>query len=119
MAGEDYRPVRLIGPYTAGEIPDPLVLQFYDSPKDLSGYDVEVTMSRDDEEVVLGGTASWVAQDLGIAKYEFAEDDLQVADGEKKSSYRMEFWAGNGTIRIASLLIVFDVNRQVGTVPSI
>jgi hypothetical protein len=70
-------------------------------------------------EITPGGTAEWEDQATGIGRYEFADGDIEVADGEEKSSYRLEFWAGNGTVRIASLLVLFDVNRAVGTVPQI
>lgn len=119
MAGENYRPVRLIGPYTEGEIPDPLLLKFYEEDKDLSGWSIAVTMTRDGVELNPGGTALWEDDTLGIGRYEFADGDIDVTDGEEKSSYRMEFWAGNGTLRLASLLVLFDVNKAVGTVPAI
>lgn len=104
------------GPYVVGEIPPPLQYQFQDSNGlaiDLTGHTVKFSVREQygtatEYDAVLSDAAN------GIVQYAWTGGEFPTA-----GSYRSEFWAGNGTIRYASILIEFDVRLPVGPVPTV
>lgn len=109
------REIRYLDPYTAGEKPK-IDIQFYKTEVDLSTFDVAVRVERDEKELTLTGVIDWLDATKGQARLTMGEGDIDVTEGEDWSRYRVEAWAGNGTDRVATLLLVFDVYQHVGAV---
>lgn len=107
------RTVRKLAALTAGE-KIKVDVQFHKTEVDLTGFAVDVRVTRDDVELDLAGGVAWLDITKGQCRVTFGEGDIDVAPEEERSRYRMEVWAGDGTERIASLLIVFDVYQHVG-----
>lgn len=106
-----------IGPYTQGEIPDPLTYQFQDSsgnPIDLSGgYVARFEYSERDGSPVLANAAVSNAA-AGQVTYTWTGSELSAA-----GHYTAFFWVGNGTNRLASIPLYFSVRLSGGPVPAI
>lgn len=107
--------MRTLGPYTTGEIPEPLVVTFTDDEDvaiNISAYTAKFvikapgTAAVTKDAVVTDGTA-------GEATYTWVEDDL-----ETPGATTAELWVGNGTNRFASERFVFVVKPALA-VPEI
>ena len=113
------REIRYLDSFVAGEKPV-IDVQFYETEQDLTGFSLDWRVERDGTEVTPAGSIAWKDQSLGQARVTFGEGDIDVTDGSEWSRYKMELWTGDGTTRIATLLIVFDVYQHVGSAsPSI
>lgn len=106
-----------IGPFTEGEIPDPLVYTFLDAdgnPIPIAGYAVRLVYAeRGTPGAPTTRTGATGAQP-GEATYPWVAADLA-----RRGRYRGEFWAGNGTVRRASVRLQWDVHAAVGPAPVI
>lgn len=106
----------LIGPYVVGEKPPPLEYSFLDSNGaaiDLSGYQARFVYKEADSAAVTVN-ASVSTPLSGTVEYVWAGTEFATP-----GHYQAEFWAGNGTNRYASYVMVFQVRDSVGPVPSI
>lgn len=100
------QPVIVIGPYTAGELPIPIVVTFKDAsgfPLDLSAYTTArwVIQQRATAPVTRNAVilAQNVAANLGKVQYVWVAADFAFDD-----DYEGEMWIGNGgTLRLASV----------------
>lgn len=96
------------GPFTAGEIPDPLVYRFLNAagdPIDLQGYQVRFCWAERWVGPVGDENAQTTDAADGEVTYQWAADDL-LAPGR----YTGLFWATKANqSRYASLPIAFDV----------
>lgn len=104
------------GPYVVGEIPPPLQYQFQDASGaaiDLTGFTAKFSV-REQYGTAVEFSATVADAASGIVQYAWTGGEFPTA-----GSYRSEFWAGNGTIRYASILIEFDVRLPVGPVPTV
>ena len=105
-----------LGPYTAGEIPPPVVVTFTDAagaPINITGYAVRLVYRRDaDTAVTRTGAVDNGAS--GIASYTWVAADMATA-----GSYRADMWVGNGTNRYASQPIAWVIREAVDTAPAI
>ena len=109
---------RTIGPYTAGEKPTLVTVDFYDtSPPDLTGWSLSLTCTRDGTELTSWGSIAW--SNASIARANVTMPTLALATGYTRQQFIIQCWAGNGTQRIASVPICFYVHTQVGTLPAI
>lgn len=104
------------GPYVVGEKPPPLEYSFLDSngaPIDLAGYQAKfVYKEADSPSSTVNATVSQPA--FGTVEYVWDGTEFATA-----GHYQAEFWAGNGTNRYASLILVFQVRGSIGPVPNI
>jgi hypothetical protein len=108
-----------IGPYVAGEIPEPIVVTFrvrtaaggIGEAINLTGYEARWVMSRNGGDAV-ELDADVLDQDInrGATVYVWAADDLAVAGW-----YTAEMWVGNGNNRLASQQFVFPVRAALAT----
>lgn len=114
------RPTRTIGPYTNGEIPRPVTVYFDDDPIDLTGFTLSVTAERIVNgvwtEYTWAGTVVWADASIGQATLDFGVGDI-VHTGGDVTPHRIQLWADDGTNKLATVLILFDVYTQVGTIP--
>jgi hypothetical protein len=106
-----------LGPYTAGEIPEPITYQFLDASGDAlpdpAGTVVAKFTYRVDFGTVVERTATWLGD--GTVRYAWDAADL-AADG----ILRGELWIGNGaTVRYASVPVVAWIRTPVWTSPNI
>lgn len=109
---------RSIGPYTAGEKPPILTVDFYDtSPPNLTGWVLSLTCTRDGTELTSWGSIAW--SDASIARANVTMPVLALATGKTRQLFTLQCWAGNGLQRIASVPICFYVHSQIGTTPAI
>ena len=109
---------RTIGPYTAGEKPPVLSVDFYDtSPPDLTGWTLALTCTRDGTELTSWGSIAW--SNAAIARANVTMPVLALATGFTRQRFTIQAWAGNTLQRIASVPICFYVHTQIGTTPSI
>jgi hypothetical protein len=109
---------RTVGPYTAGEIPPTITVDFYASaPPSLAGWTLALTCERDGTPLTSWGSIAW--SDATIARATITLPALALATGKTRQQFVMQAWAGNLTQRIASLPICFYVHSQVGTTPAI
>lgn len=102
------------GPYTQGEVGDPLDYQFQDSngdPIDLTGYTAKFVYKRTGNTAVTR-TALLSTPSNGTATYVW-----QTADMNTAGVYRGEFFVSNLTNTYASEPIVWRVRSAV-TVPT-
>lgn len=105
-----------IGPYVRGEKQPPVVYQFRDANGvsiDLTGYAVSFTVATP-SGVATSYTGTLYAPASGQVSYAWTGTEWPEA-----GTYTAEFWAGNGTVRYASIRIVFAVREPVGGVPQI
>lgn len=105
-----------LGPFTEGEIPEPLTVTYTDAEGgalNLTGYDARWVFERE-RDGALERMADVVAPAAdGQARYTWVDGDL----GEH-GKYRAEMWVGNGTNRFASEPFEFTVRRALA-VPDI
>lgn len=107
---------RRLGPYKAGEIPDPLTYTFKErdgTPIDLTGCTAVVVVKRSGTDAVtLSATvdADQVAN-RGDVTLTWADGNLATA-----GSYQLEVWAGDGgDVRLASDTFRFRVERALAS----
>ena len=109
-----------IGPYVAGEIPEALIIQFFQNDGvteiDLTGYTVNLvlknaTLADELGTVLVGDLADASA---GKARYQWVGGDLDTS-----AEYVATMWVGNGSTRLASQLIEFTVYTSEVFIPSI
>lgn len=100
-----------LGPYSVGEIPQPLQIAFVDyagAAINLAGFAVDFVIERIDGATptnVGGGSATIEGGGTGgITQYAWAEEDCALA-----GRYRGQMWVGNGTLRLASIEYWWDV----------
>jgi hypothetical protein len=102
-----------IGPYSVGEIPQPLQIAFLDAdgaPVDLAGMTADFVIERVDGEAVatdVGAGAATVEDpaSAGVTQYAFGEADCAAA-----GRYRGQMWVGDGdAVRLASIEYWWDV----------
>lgn len=105
-----------LGPYIAGEKPEPWVHQFLDADGaviNLTGYSVRVTYKVDGgTQVVVTGTLSDAAN--GKAQYQWVASDIATA-GEMAG----ELTVGNATFRYARAFRMLIVAPRGGALPNI
>jgi hypothetical protein len=105
-----------LGDYTAGEIPEPLVVTFTDAAGDA----IDLT----------GYTARWVYQPVGgtaVTRNAVVTTPASgvtthtwvAADLEDEGTYNAQMWVGNLTNRYASETFQYRVNDGPGPVPAI
>jgi len=106
-----------IGPYVSGEKQPQLVYTFEDSDGnaiDLSGMTAKFSCREADGSAALYSAVIVGDPVLGQAGYTWTGTEWPTA-----GHYLAEFWVGNGTNRLASQLLEFDVRMPVGVVPII
>ena len=109
-----------IGPYVAGEIPEPLIIQFFQNDGvteiNLTGYTVNLVLKNATLDDGLGATLVGDLADAvaGKARYQWVDGDLDVS-----AEYVATMWVGNGSTRLASKLIEFTVYTSEVSIPSI
>ena len=109
---------RTLGPYTEGEKPADLTVDFYPTtPPDLTGWTLGLTCERDGTAIASWGSIEWADAENAQATVTFPA--LTLATGQRHASYRVQCWAGNTVQKIATVYLCFYVHRAVGTVPSI
>jgi hypothetical protein len=104
------------GPYVVGEKPAPWTYTFKDANGaaiNIAGYTVKLIYKERD------GLPTTVNANLidgvnGIVGYTILGTEFPYP-----GAWQAEFWAGNGTQRFCSWLIVFDVRASVGVAPAI
>lgn len=105
-----------IGPYTAGEIPEPLVVTFTDADGtaiDLTGYTARwVYEPRGGTAVTNNATITTPA--AGQATYTWVAADLATS-----GFYNGQMWVGNNTNRYASVIFQYQVFDGPGDAPTI
>lgn|SRR3990167_4483408 len=114
------RKVVQLDEYTVGEKPRPLLVQFDDSDIDLSAYSLAATLEAGDgTEETFTGTVEWHDASKGHVILVLSDDDLALAEGVDFDEKRLMVWTGNGTYRVATVLLLIPVYRGVGTVPDV
>ncbi len=106
-----------LGVFAAGEIPFSLVHQYKDNDKNpidmSSGWTVFVEIEGPEEDGAYGtGTVAFSDASTGRVKY-----DWDTADFLDFGKYRMLFWTTDGTNRLASDLVVWEVYDGPGATP--
>lgn len=108
-----------IGPYSVGEIPQPLQISFVDHDGeaiDLAGYQADFVIERADDAIATdagGGAGTIPTPASGITQYAFVAADFATA-----GRYRGQMWVGNGSLRFASIEYWWDV-VAITTAPAI
>ncbi len=108
------------GPYVEGEIPEPIVVQFFQNDGvtviNLTGYTVNLVIKDKTKADAQGTTLVGDLADAanGKARYTWVDGDLDTP-----AEYVATMWVGNGTVRLASKLIEFTVYTSEVTIPSI
>lgn len=109
---------QVIGPYTAGEIPEPIVHRFvaHDrTPLDLTGFDARYVWERAGTTVVSQEQTAAISNPTdGEVTYGWDASDLEVA-----GNYTAQIWVGDGANRYASTIFVYEVEDGPGTPPTI
>ena len=110
--------VIFVGVFAAGELPFPFVHTFNDfngNPIDLSGFTPAVYIEGPDEAGNYGtGAINLLAPNSdGMVQYTWAEDDFQDV-----GKYEMLLWVDDGTNRLASDLIKYEVYDGPGPTPT-
>lgn len=106
-----------IGPYSVGEIPQPLQITFVDfdgNPLDLTNFAVDFVIESIGGTTptdVGSGAATKPDAGAGVTQYAFIAADCLTA-----GRWRGQMWADNGTVRLASVEYWWDVN-DVTTAP--
>jgi hypothetical protein len=105
------------GPFVAGEVPDPLSYTFLyadGTPINLTGYQARFAYAEQAaRDAPVSRTAALGPAD-GEVVYTWEAADLAVP-----GRYVGELWAGDGTLRYASVRVRWNVHRPVGPPPSI
>ena len=113
------RSIITIGPFTVGEIPDPLEYQFLDyngAAMPISGYSATFTVREKYASTPIIDNAVATVTDAAEGKVTYVWTGTAFED---QGHYYAEFWIGNTVQRYASELITFDVHDSQGTVPPI
>lgn len=114
MSDSDTRVV--IGPFVAGEKPDPLTYTFLDdngAAINLTGFTAKLNI-REKWGSAVQYNATVSAPESGKVTYAWTGAEFPTA-----GRYYVEMWVGNNTLRYDSLLIEITVRAPVGPVPSI
>jgi hypothetical protein len=104
------RPRKELGPYSVGEIPRPIEVQFLDAEGAalaITGFDAEFIIEQISGTAAAGlgaGTASIADGPTGVAQYAWA-----AADFAQAGRYQGQMWVGDGTNRLASVELWWDV----------
>ena len=105
---------RIRKPYKVGEVPFPITYTFKDDDGnaiDLTGYTAAVVFELNGVETEVAATvAPDQVADRGEATFSWLDGDL-----DEPGSGSIEWWAGNGTNRIAGDTFIFRVARAVAT----
>lgn len=107
--------MRSIGPYTTGEIPEPLTVTFTDvdgAPINLSGYEA-LWITRAGNSAPRSSAADVAADQAatpGEVTYTWVDGDLDEA-----GNCRAEMWVDNGVNRLCSELFSFHVRAAIET----
>lgn len=106
-----------LGPYTEGEIPEPLVVTFTDADGnaiDLTGYTAKlVHLLPDGTDTTSAATVTSAA--AGQVTYTWGATDLAAA-----GLHKAVVWVGNGgTRKLASKHYTFEVVSSPGTIPTL
>lgn len=107
----------IIGPYTVGEKPAPLVYQFLDhtgAAVDLTGYTAKFQFHRSDSAAVTVRDAVVTEPSLGKVTYTWTGMEF-ITPGK----WWFEFWVGNTVNLLASKRLDASVRAPVGAPPSI
>ena len=109
----------LIGPYTDGELPDDVTVDFEPEVVDYANYVVSVEVSKlageTWEAVTFNGTSGWSVQAQGIAYIRFGDGDLEADD--PYTVYELQVWAHHATVverKKATLRIRYYVYPATG-----
>ncbi|MDP8930471.1 MAG: phage baseplate upper protein [Actinomycetota bacterium] len=111
-----------LGPFVAGEIPPPVVVEFRTRnadgttgpPIDITGYAVRYIYKERGATAAIERTGALEDAVNGKARYVWVEADLTTS-----GNYEAEMWVGNLTNRYASQLIRYHVRPNLGVVPAI
>jgi len=108
-----------LGPYTKYEIPDSLLVTFYQidgvTPIDLSGYSVEVhwwikSQSPADTVQTFSGSLSDATNGIVAVPWSSATEVF-----EEVGLHEVEIWVGDGVNRYGSEIFRFQVRESVAT----
>lgn len=107
-----FQTVTLIGPYSTGEIPEPILVSYKDATGtaiDLTGFSAAVAIEAIDQTVAGLGAGAVTITDpaAGVVRYVWAAADF-TTDG----CYRLQLWVGNGTNRYASVPFEYFVTTN-------
>ena len=106
-----------LGTFASGEIPFPVLHAFKrgDSAVDLTGWTPFVMIEGPDETVTYGNGVVTIdgSPTLGVVMYEW--DSADMVDFGK---YRMLIWVEDGTYRLASDLVIYEVYDGPGPTPT-
>jgi hypothetical protein len=107
------------GQYTKGEKPAPLQYQYLDAngtALPITGYTVKALLRELAADPSTTQTLNGSVADgpNGIAQYTWTGNEWTTP-----GKWLMEFWAGNGTQRFASVIITMDVAISIGSPPNI
>jgi hypothetical protein len=106
---------RTIGPFVCGEKPAALQYQFLDQnsqPIDLTGYTIKFSYRERSGSPSGQRDATFVNAATGVVQYVWQGDEFPTP-----GHYQSEFWAGNGTYRLASARIEWTT-RAVAASPA-
>lgn len=106
-----------IGPFVTGEKPNTLSYQFLNADGtviNLAGFTARYVF-REGRGFAIERAADIPSPANGTVVYAWQGDEFATP-----GHYVSEFWVGNsGTLKYASVLILFDVRSPVGAVPSV
>lgn len=106
--------------WTAKEIPVPLKVKMFKTDQNLTGWLLQLRMTRNGTELSFGGTVTWEDASTGIAKITFVDGDIDVETaGDEFAMYDIEVWASGGGQRLASVLIKNGCYAYVGSAPTV
>lgn len=114
--------LRWAGPFMEGEIPLPFTVQYDKRGIDFSQSTFELAGTLEDEdgtELTFTGNLTWADEATGVVQVELAAGDVTRVGTNEKETRRLVIWTGDGTNRVATLLIKYVIDRPVGTPPSI
>lgn len=106
-----------LGPYTQGEVADPVEVQFVDNdgnPINITGYAVRFVYRERAATAATEKTGALIDAAVGKAGYTWVAADLATA-----GDYEAHLWVGNGTRRYASKRIHYRIHSNLGTTPTI
>lgn len=106
-----------IGPFVTGEKPNTLSYQFLNADGtviNLTGFSARYVY-REKRGTSIDRAATITTPTNGTVTYAWVGDEFATP-----GHYVSEFWVGNaGTLKYASVLILFDVRSPVGAIPSV